>query len=139
MPSLAHHGPQAIGEARRPPSKCWHRPSRRCERRSGSTGEIGWLTVGVMGSAIAGIFAELLMASQMRLPEVELTLQELRTAQQVQALRERRIDVGVLRHLIRAEAFAVETFGRDPFVDVLPHTQPTQQSGISRHIICRHA
>jgi hypothetical protein len=41
--------------------------------------------VGVIGSAIAGIFAELLMVSQMRLPEVELTLQELRTAQQVQA------------------------------------------------------
>jgi DNA-binding transcriptional LysR family regulator len=60
-------------------------------------GEVGPLTVGFVGSAIAGIFSELLLAFRTRFPEVVLTLQELTTAQQVPALRERRIDVGVLR------------------------------------------
>lgn len=79
------------------------------------------------------------MAFRMHFPEVELTLQELTTAPHVQALRERRIDVGDLHPRSRAEAFALKTIYRDPFVVVLPHTQPTRQSGISRHIICRHA
>jgi DNA-binding transcriptional LysR family regulator len=80
------------------------------------------------------------MASRMRLPEVELTLQELRTAQQVQTLRERRIDVGVLRPPIRAEAFAVETICRDLFMDVLPHTQPTRYTTYTtvRHFAAHH-
>jgi hypothetical protein len=41
MPFSAHRCSQAIGEARRPPGRYWHRPSRRPERRSGYTGEIG--------------------------------------------------------------------------------------------------
>jgi DNA-binding transcriptional LysR family regulator len=122
MPSSAHRGPQAIREARRPPGRCWHRPSRRSERRRGSTGEIGRLTLGVVGSANAGSFSELLTALQLRFPEIHLTLQELTTAPQVQALRERRIDVGVMRLPIRAEAFALTTICRDPFVVVLPRT-----------------
>ena len=122
MPSSAHRGPQAIREVRRPPGRCWHRPSRRSEQRRGSTGEIGRLTLGVVGSANAGSFSELLTALQLRFPEIHLTLQELTTAPQLQALRERRIDAGVMRLPIRAEAFALKTICRDPFVVVSPRT-----------------
>lgn len=87
-------------------------------------GEIGPLTVGFVGSAIAGILSELLLAFRTRFPEVELTLQELTTAQQVPALRERRIDVGVLRPPIGEEPFALETICRESFVVVLPNTHP---------------
>jgi DNA-binding transcriptional LysR family regulator len=87
-------------------------------------GEIGPLTVGFVGSAITGIFSELLLAFRTRFPEVELTLQELTTAQQVHALRERRIDVGVLRPPIGEETFALETLCREPFVVVLPNAHP---------------
>jgi DNA-binding transcriptional LysR family regulator len=78
--------------------------------------------VGTIGSAIAGSFSELLMVFRLRFPEVQLTLQELVTAPHVQALRERRIDVGVLRLPIRAETLALETSCRNPFVVVLPRT-----------------
>jgi len=87
-------------------------------------GELGPLTVGFVGSAIAGIFLELLSAFRTRCPDVELTLQELTTAQQVQALREWRIDVGVLRPPIGEEALALETIGRESLVVVLPKTHP---------------
>lgn len=87
-------------------------------------GEIGSLTVGFVGSAMAGIFWEILLAFRTRFPKVELTLQELTTGQQVQALRERRIDVGVLRPPIGEEDFVLETICREAFVVVLPSTHP---------------
>jgi DNA-binding transcriptional LysR family regulator len=87
-------------------------------------GEIGPLTIGFVGSAIAGLFSEILLAFRTRFPEVELTLQELTTAQVVLALRERRIDVGILHPPIGEEPFAFETICREPLVVVLPKTHP---------------
>ncbi|PON14607.1 LysR family transcriptional regulator [Candidatus Entotheonella serta] len=89
-------------------------------------GEIGPLTVGFVGSAMAGRFSELLLAYRTRFPKVNLTLLELTTSQQVEALRQRRIDIGVLRpfHPIRAEGLAFETIDREPFVVVLPKAHP---------------
>jgi DNA-binding transcriptional LysR family regulator len=87
-------------------------------------GEIGPLTVGFVGSAMAGRFSEILLAFRTCFPEVALTLQELTTAQQVEALRQRRIDIGVLRPPIGEEDFAFETIDRESFVVVLPKTHP---------------
>ena len=87
-------------------------------------GEIGPLTVGFVGSAMAGVFSEILLAFRKRFPEVALTLQELTTGQQVEALRQRRIDIGVLRPPIGEEDFAFETIDRESFVVVLPKTHP---------------
>jgi DNA-binding transcriptional LysR family regulator len=87
-------------------------------------GEIGPLAVGFLGSAMAGMFSEILLAFRTRFPEVELTLQELTTAQVVHALRERRIDVGILHLPIGEEAFLFETICREPLVVVLPKTHP---------------
>jgi len=87
-------------------------------------GEIGPLTVGFVGSAMAGVFSEILLAFRARFPEVALTLQELTTSQQVEALRQRRIGIGVLRHPIGEEDFVFETIDRESFVVVLPKTHP---------------
>lgn len=87
-------------------------------------GEVGSLTVGFVGSAIAGVFSEILLAFRSRCPEVELTLQELTTGQQVRALRERRIDVGILRPPIGEADFALETICHESFVVVLPRSHP---------------
>jgi len=65
------------------------------------------------------------MAFRLRFLEVQLMLQELTTAPPVQTLRERRIDVGVMRLPIRAETFALKTIYRDPFVVVVLHTHRT--------------
>ncbi len=87
-------------------------------------GEVGPLTLGFVGSAIAGIFSEMVLAFRARFPEVELTLQELTTGQQVKALRERRIDVGILRPPIGEADFALETIYSESFVVVLPRSHP---------------
>ena len=70
------------------------------------------------------MFSEILLAFRTRFPEVALTLQELTTGQQVEALRQRRIDIGVLRPPIGEEDFAFETIDREAFVVVLPKTHP---------------
>ena len=85
-------------------------------------GEIGPLTLGFVGSAMAGVFSEILLAFRRRFPEVELTLQELTTAQVIHSLREGYIDIGILHPPIAQEPFAFEMMGREPFVVVLPKT-----------------
>ncbi len=89
-------------------------------------GEIGSLTVGFVGSAMAGIFSGMLLSFRERFPEVDLTLLELTTAQQIEAMRQHRIEVGVLRpfHPMREAGFALETIDREPFVVVLPKAHP---------------
>jgi DNA-binding transcriptional LysR family regulator len=87
-------------------------------------GEIGSLTVGFVGSAMVSIFSDIVLAFRNRFPQVELTLLELTTSQQVDALRQRRIDVGILRPPIREEGLVLETMYRESFVIVLPRTHP---------------
>jgi DNA-binding transcriptional LysR family regulator len=89
-------------------------------------GEIGSLTVGFVGSAMAGRFSDILLEFRARFPDVELTLLELTTSQQVEALRQRRIDVGILRpfHPFREAGFELETLYRESFVVVLPKVHP---------------
>ncbi len=83
-------------------------------------GEIGSLTMGFVGSAMAGMFSDILLTFRARFPDVELTLLELTTGQQVDALRQRRIDIGVLRPPVGEEGLAFETLYRESFVVVLP-------------------
>ncbi len=62
-------------------------------RRTGR-GEIGQLRVGFISPAIYSILPIILQEFRQQFPDVELVLQELTTAEQEQALRDRRIDVG---------------------------------------------
>ncbi|WP_089722141.1 LysR substrate-binding domain-containing protein [Candidatus Entotheonella palauensis] len=89
-------------------------------------GEIGSLTIGFVGSAMAGRFSDILLAYREHFPQVEVTLLEFTTSQQFEALRQRRIDVGILRpfHPIREAGLELATIDREPFVVVLPKAHP---------------
>ncbi len=58
-------------------------------------GEVGHLSIGVASSVANGILPEILRAYGDRYPQVELELRELTADQQVQALRDRRLDLGI--------------------------------------------
>ena len=87
-------------------------------------GEIGRLDIGYVGSAAYDALPEALRAFRDRFPDVELGLHELSTAQQAQALHERRLDVGFLRPPLYDAALVHEVIVREPLVVALPATHP---------------
>jgi DNA-binding transcriptional LysR family regulator len=85
-------------------------------------GEIGRLAVGFVSSATAEVLPAILRMFRARFPEVELTLHELVTSQQVHALRQGRLQMGFLRPPVHDDALALETVLREPLVVLLPNT-----------------
>jgi DNA-binding transcriptional LysR family regulator len=88
-----------------------------------SHGEIGQLTIGVIGPADAEIFTDILRLFAKRHPRVRLILRQLNTAQQTLAIREGRIHVGFLTP-VDDPALAIETVVRYPIVMALPRKHP---------------
>ncbi len=83
-------------------------------------GEVGWLGIGFVGTATYKFLPAVLSAFRARYPDVELVLRELVSARQSQALRERRIHVGLARPAIREEGIVSEVVLREPLVAALP-------------------
>jgi DNA-binding transcriptional LysR family regulator len=92
-------------------------------RRAGR-GEIGQLILGVISSIDPRMLTRLLQLLNKRLPSVEILLHTLSTSSQIQALREHRIDVGLLRRPVRDDALTIELISSEPFVVALPANHP---------------
>lgn len=92
-------------------------------RRAGR-GEIGSLTVGFVGSASYEILPAIMRRFHAWLPDVELILRELTTAQQVRALHEQRIQVGILRPPVASAGLAIKTFLKESLMIALPENHP---------------
>jgi DNA-binding transcriptional LysR family regulator len=90
-------------------------------------GETGQLVLGFVGSATATLLPSALRRFRPRYPRVTLRLRELTTSQQVHALREGTLDVGLLRpplSLTEADAIDVEPVGAERLMAVLPADHP---------------
>jgi DNA-binding transcriptional LysR family regulator len=88
-------------------------------RRAGR-GELGKLEIGFAPMSDMAILPKVLGAFRQRTPDVEIRLHYLNTPEQLQALREGTIDVGLLRMPADAEGIVVETILREPIVLVMP-------------------
>ncbi len=90
-------------------------------------GEIGQLTIGVNSSIANSLLPDILRMFRSRFPDVKLVLRELTSFQQLQDLRERRIDVGFERlpnsYENEADLRFVPIF-QEPLVIALPETHP---------------
>lgn len=89
-----------------------------------SRGEMGQLVVGFVSSAAYNVLPPILNRFRQHFPAIDLVLKELTTDQQLQWLRERRIDVGFLRPPIDDDAIALTTILREPLVVALPESHP---------------
>lgn len=87
-------------------------------------GQTGRLDVGIFGSAIFNHIPRLLLLFRSRYPEVQIALHEQTKAEQIQALRERRLTVGFNRHVTYEADIAVETVFREPLVVALQSKHP---------------
>ena len=89
-----------------------------------SHGEVGQLTIGVIGPADGQIFVDILRRFAKRHPRVRIILRNLNTAQQTQAIREGRLHVGFLAPPVDDAALTVERVARFPIMLALPRNHP---------------
>jgi DNA-binding transcriptional LysR family regulator len=87
-------------------------------------GETGWLGVGFVGTATYAVLPAALSAFRAQYPNVELVLRELVSARQAQALREKRIHLGLARPPLLDEDFISEALVHEPLLAALPETHP---------------
>ncbi len=92
-------------------------------------GRIGRLDVGIFGSAILNVIPRVLSRFRADYPEVELFLHTMTKAEQIEALRERRITVGFNRLVPEEPDIAVRIVLRERFMVALPAT----------HRLCKQA
>lgn len=91
----------------------------RCVRRA-NRGELGRLTVGFIGSAAYSVLPSVVRRFRERYPDVDLTLQELSTIQQVRALRDGQLQVGFLRPFGQEPTLRCKVILQEPLVIALP-------------------
>jgi DNA-binding transcriptional LysR family regulator len=92
--------------------------------RGAARGETGRLSIGFVGSAMYGRVPVLLRGFRTEHPGVHLTLRELSTGSQVEALSSGAIDVGFLRPPIAAEGVVIRSLLQEGVVIVLPDGHP---------------
>lgn len=92
-----------------------------------SRGEDGPLALGAIFSSIYSVIPRILPPFIRKYPRVKLHLQEMTISQQIHALKEYRIDAGILRGPINEPELEAMTLFEEPFVAVLP----------SNHALCK--
>ncbi|MGW0886412.1 LysR family transcriptional regulator [Streptomyces sp. NPDC002671] len=93
--------------------------------RDVGSGRVGRLRIGFAASLALTVLPGLLRTFRERFPAVELVIQEMTTTPQLAALRERTIDIGLLREPPADDAeLAFATVLTEPFVAVLPSAHP---------------
>jgi len=88
-------------------------------QRSGH-GTTGSLNLGFVGSATYDVLPAVLRAFQQAAPQVELTLWEMPVQAQLEALLEKRIDVGLIRIPLKTDGLVYRTVLREPLLAALP-------------------
>jgi DNA-binding transcriptional LysR family regulator len=86
-------------------------------------GEAGAITIGFTASAAYSFLPQLIIAARARLPGVDFVLEEMVTAEQIEALEGHQIDVALLRPPVRRELHSVRVV-REPLLMALPAGHP---------------
>ncbi len=100
--------------------------------RAAGQGIVGRLDVGLFGSGVLDVIPRLLARFHAERPRVRIVLHNLTKAEQLQALRERRIAVGFNRLVPSEPDLMVETLLREPLVVALPPGHPLRGRDVIR-------
>jgi DNA-binding transcriptional LysR family regulator len=88
--------------------------------RRADRGELGSLRIGYVPAVVGTSLPEIVRAFRKRFPNVDVRLQEMNPAMQVDALLGERVDVGFVRGPVHEPALAVHTVLEEPLVAALP-------------------
>ena len=89
-----------------------------------SHGKIGTIAVGFTGSALNMVLPAAVRQFKQLYPQVELTLKRMQTPEQVEALHDGQIDLGLLHPPINDDGLILETIYREQLVVALPDNHP---------------
>ena len=89
-----------------------------------SQGKTGRLTVGFTGSALNMVLPVAVRQFKQLYPQVDLTLKRMQTPEQVEALHNGQIDLGLLHPPINDDGLVLETIYREQLVVALPDNHP---------------
>ncbi|MBD0685767.1 LysR family transcriptional regulator [Pseudomonas sp. PSB18] len=87
-------------------------------------GDIGSVTISFVGSAVYEFLPKVIAEARLKQPQVKIVLSEMNTYQQHEALRARRIDLGIVRSPLLETGYATECLVREPFVLAVPASHP---------------
>ncbi|KQQ53572.1 LysR family transcriptional regulator [Pseudomonas sp. Leaf127] len=87
-------------------------------------GDIGSVSISFVGSAVYEFLPKVLAEARLNQPQVKIALSEMNTAQQHEALRARRIDLGIVRAPLLQPGYQSECLVREPFVLAVPSGHP---------------
>ncbi len=87
-------------------------------------GVSGLLNLGFVGSATYDVLPAVLRLFRQVAPHVDLSLSEMTVHAQMEALSEKRIDVGLLRLPTKTEGLIFRTISREPLCAALPKSHP---------------
>ena len=83
-------------------------------------GDIGSVTISFVGSAVYEFLPKVIAEARLKQPHVKISLEEMNTYQQHEAMRARRIDLGIVRSPLLQPGFATECLVREPFLLAVP-------------------
>ena len=83
-------------------------------------GDIGSVTISFVGSAVYEFLPRVIAEARLKQPQVKISLTEMNTYQQHEALRARRIDLGIVRAPLFQPGYESECLVREPFVLAVP-------------------
>lgn len=92
--------------------------------RQVSRGERGQLVIGFISSSAYSVLPEMLRSFRAQVPAVRLELHEMPTNEQIEWLRDGKIDLGILRPPVEDKSLQLQTILREPMVVALPETHP---------------
>ena len=87
-------------------------------------GDIGSVTISFVGSAVYEFLPKVIAEARLHQPHVKISLTEMNTYSQHEALRARRIDLGIVRAPLLQPGYETECLVREPFVLALPSAHP---------------
>jgi DNA-binding transcriptional LysR family regulator len=97
--------------------------------RRSAKGALGTLRIGFVASATVDIVPKMTIAFRKSYPEVLLDLKNLPTVSQIDALRQRALDVGIVRLPLHEHDIEVLPFFSEPFAIVLSKQHPLRSRG----------
>lgn len=100
--------------------------------RQGAAGLSGRLTVGFIGSAVAGLLPRIVSPFRQAYPQVDLVLEEMNSVEIVRAIAARRIDAGLVRlPVMDATPVAIDVIERDVLHAALPTAEVQGRDAIA--------